>query len=424
MLKKKLYLTGSLLLIVLSVFLVAIAPYHIYTLALTEGVNTRFLTMKPTTSSFYDGNNFKYFNDINNSNDDSSLFLKFHLSHFLIPLPYNHSLFSFIPIIKTDNSGVRSGGAFLDGKNVELFSFLVEKTHKFETSSGNQKLFLLPLFKNYIHRKLDDEIWKDLFSKKLSLPSNLGKSFFESLFSLKEVSYNELVYNIFILYNRLHIFPQDTLRFSFDSSAGQGLIEIPNDDPFLRKERLYFIEKGIIYSLTIKTRIDNISAEHFRSRVIKETIFKESTIDSAISIYSEYKRISYNGRVDQQGMTYLFSAWSHDFVNREYLRVIIIFLERGISNLKYLKPFYEYAYKQFGSTFSGIDNMLLENADQKLKRKMNKELESEIQNEKDQNKNSFEGNFSSPEEKINTYLQKAKKNKINTDDAEKILIQE
>lgn len=422
--KKTPYLIVLLFIIILGLCLIAIAPYHVYTLALTEGVNTRFLVMKPAPSSFYDGGGIQFFKDVDNSNDDSSLFLKFHLANILLPLPFNNSLFSFIPIIKVDSAKVYFGGTLLDGKNNNLFSFSIEKAHKLETYSGDQKLFLLPIFKNYINRKFETEIWKDLFSKKLSTPSNIGKTFLQSLFSLKNVSYNELVYNIYILYNRTQLFPSNTKRFSFDSSTAHGLIEIQNDDPTIRKEKVFFYDKGIIYSIIIKTKIDNTAAEHFRSRMLRESIYKESTIDSSIPIYSEYKRISYNNRIDQQGMIYLFSAWSHDFTNREYLRVIILFLERGNLNLKYLKPFYEYTYKQFGTNLSTTDNVLLETADEKLKRKVTKELENEVYNEKLINKNTFEGSFSSPDEKIKYFLQKAKENKKNSDDFEKMLIQE
>jgi hypothetical protein len=402
-----------------------VAPYHIYTLALTEGVHTRFLTMKPTTPVFYDGQEFQFFVEKKNSRDeDQSLFVKFHFSNFILPLPFNNPLFYLIPDIKTDVSGVRLGAHFIDGKNVELFSFMVEKNYKLETITGEQKLFVLPIFKNYINRKLDTEVWKDLFSKKLSIPSNLGKSFFESLLTLKEVTYNELVYNIYILFNRGQLFPANATRISYNSKTSQGLIEIKSDDPRIRIERLFLIENGIIYSMTIKTRIGNIASEKFRSRFFRETSYKASTVDSAITIYADYKRISYNGRVDQQGMTYLFSAWSHDLSNREYIRVIILFLERGTLNLKYLRPFYEYAYKKFGSNFSGANDVLEETADQKLKRKVKLELESEVKKEEMENKQKFEGHFSSPEEKINYFLQKAKENKNNSDDSEKLLLQE
>jgi hypothetical protein len=87
-----------------------------------------------------------------------------------------------------------------------------------------------------------------------------------------------------------------------------------------------------------------------------------------------------------------------------------------------LKPFYEYAYKKFGSNLSGENDLLLETSDELLKRKMKEELENEVKKEEEINTLKSEGNFSSPDEKIKFYLQKAKEKKTNSDDSEKVLI--
>ena len=412
------------LLVLAGLALFVIAPYHIYTLTLTEGVATRFLVMKPSKRIFYDGQDFVFKKDLGSSREDSALYENFHFSNFLMPLPFNHPSFSMIPTIKIENTGPRLGASFLDGNNLELFSFILEKPYKLETISGDQQLFLLPIFRNHISRKMEEDVWRDLFSKKLSLPSNVGKSFYDSLLTLRKVSYSDLVYNLFILYNRNHLFPQNTLRISYDLNSHHGLLELPSDDPKFLFEKLFIIEKGIVYSLSIKTKLGNNSAEHLRERILKELIYKNSTIDSAIPIYVQYKNISYSHRIDQQGMSYLFSAWSHDLNNRDYVRVIISFLERGKANLKFLKPFYEYAYKKFGSNLSGESEVLLETPEEKLKRSVKEELEKEVKKEEQRNNAKFDGNFSSPEEKIKFYLQKAKENKTNSDDSEKVLIQE
>ena len=55
---------------------------------------------------------------------------------------------------------------------------------------------------------------------------------------------------------------------------------------------------------------------------------------------------------------------------------------------------------------------------------LEEELEEEVKKEEQKKNAQFEGNFGSPEEKIKYYLQKAKENKVNSDDKEKVLIQE
>lgn len=423
MFKKILFLTILLLLIFVGIALFAIAPYHIYTLTLTEGVSTKFLVMKPSHKVLYDGHNFIYEADAQNADDDS-LFRIFHFSNFEIPMPLNHPVFSMIPTIKIESSGPRLGASFLDGKNAELFSFMIEKNFKLETTSGDQKIFNLPMFRNYIARKSDDEIWRDLFIKKLSLPSNVGKSFFDSLITLKSVSYYDLVYNLYILYNRNILFPGDVKKISFDSVTSHGIIELPSEDEKYKVEKLFIIDKGIVYSMQIKTRVGEAISDNFRKRLLKEITYKASTSDSAIPIYAEYKNISYKNRIDQQGMTYLYAAWSHDLGNKDYIRVIILFLERGKSNLKFLRPFYEYAYKRFGSNLSSDNEYLLETADEKLKRKIKEDVEGEVKAEEQKGSVKFEGNFNSPDDKIKYFLQKAKENKKNSDDSSKVLLQE
>ncbi len=424
MYKKALILTTALLLVISGVLLVIVAPYHIYTLTLTEGVTTKFLVMNPSPPSFYDGNEFFYSKDINKNIDESKLFELFHFSHFLLPFPLSSSLLQFIPIIKIEGSGPRLGASFFDGKKIELFSFMLEKAIKLETTTGNQKLFLLPVFNNHISRKTEADLWRDLFSKKLSLPSNVGKSFFTTLMTLKSVTYNDLVYNLFVLYNRDFIFPVNTKRISFDSKTNRGMIEIPSDNPRYRKEILFYVDRGIIYSISFKTLINDQTAESYRNKFVRELSFKDSSTDSSIDIYAHYKNIAFSGRVEQMGMLYLFSAWSHDLTNKEFVRVIIYFLEKGKSNLKYLKPFYEFAYKKFGSTFSTESDNLIESAQEKIRRKTKEELENEVKGEEQKTNPKFEGNFSSPEEKVKYLLQKAKDTKINTDENAKVLLEE
>ena len=419
MVRKSIYLIVILALLAGAAFMVAIAPYHIYTLTLTEGVNTRFLQMEPTKKIFYDGVDTRVWTP--EEMLDETLFQPVHFGHYELPMPINHSLYSLIPLIKIEGAGPRLGASFQNAKNSEFFSFMLERPYKLETTSGDQKLFTLPVFKNYIARKSNDEVWADLFRKQLSLPSNEGKSFFASLKTLWNVSYYDLVYNLYILYNRRFVLPKDAKAFSYYPEKMIGIVELPSEDKKIKVERLYIIESGFIYPILIKTRTIEKSATNFRAKFIREIKYKATSPDSAIAIYARYKQISFLQRLDQQGMTYLYAAWSHDLNSRDFVRVIIQFLERGKLNLKYLKPFYEFAYKKFGSTLSSESGYLNETASESLKRKISEELSSEVKKASEEESARFEGNFSTPEEKIKFNLQKAKDNKINTDADEKML---
>ena len=83
MLRKIVYFFITIALFVGAGFLVVIAPYHIYTLTLTEGLNTRFLQMDPTKSVFYDGNVVNMGPPVNM--DDEGLYQNFHFYHYELP---------------------------------------------------------------------------------------------------------------------------------------------------------------------------------------------------------------------------------------------------------------------------------------------------------------------------------------------------
>jgi hypothetical protein len=103
------------------------------------------------------------------------------------------------------------------------------------------------------------------------------------------------------------------------------------------------------------------------------------------------------------------------------MRVIITFLERVKDNYKFLQPFYAYSFKKFGTNLSGNKNIIQETADVALKRKMSEELEDELQkNEKDKAAR-FEGDLTTPEEKIKYFLKKSKENQKNNTDKDNVL---
>lgn len=396
-------------------YLASIAPYHIYTMTLTEGVDTRFLKMKPTPREYYDGHDMLIFKEDESIKITKNLFQNIHLSNFEMTLPTGMPSLSMIPEIKVQSNKIRLGASLIDAKNREYFSFNAEKEFLFDINIETQDLYLLPVFRNYLAKKSPQDIWKDIFSKKLSLPSNEGKSFKQSLDALNEVSYYELVYNLYILNLRSRLLPENIKRIEFDSKSEVGSV-VFEDGQSRRVERIFVLNQGIVYPITIRTNLLYPLAKISRNRFIDNLKFKNSTKDSSVSIYAEYKNLEYRERLDQKGMILLFSAWSHDIDNKDYIRVIILFLERGQTNIKFLRPFYEYAYKKFGSTFSNEKDFLIETGEEKLKRKMSEELELEQKLEASKKAPTFEGQIDNQDEKIKSMLIKAKESKSNSDD--------
>lgn len=401
--------------------LVSMAPYHIYTLTLTEGVDTKFLSMSSSKKELLDGDLISFKNPANLDGSEG-LFTLFHFSNFIIPLPVNHPAYSMIPSIKIEQQQLKLGASFQDSKGRELFSFMSERVTPFTMNNGEQKIFLLPYFRNYITVKTNEEIWKDLFSKKLSLPATSGKSFFESLNVLKKISYSDLVYNLYLLYNRHLLLPKNLTHIYFNPETQMGLIDLPSEDPKEKVEEVVFVNNGLMYGIKFRTKFQSPAAMSFRAKMLLDLGFKTSNTDSSIPIYAQYKNMPYRNRVDQMGMTYLYAAWSHDLENRDFVRVIILFLERGKENYKFLQPFYDYAFKKFGTNLSSNNDVLEESANEKLKRKMKEELEAEAKKAAEEKTLKNEGQFTNSDEQINFYLQKAKEKKKNTDDKNNTLM--
>jgi hypothetical protein len=417
--KALLFLIVLVGLILGAAYLVYLAPYHIYTMTLTEGVDTKFLKMESSLPEMMDGNFFK--DDIENRIDtDNDLFKILHFSNFLLPLPIKNPLYIMIPVIKTEQQHLKLGATFYNPDNKEIFSFMAERVFPFELTSGRQKLFLLPYLKNYIDNKSNDEVWRDIFSKKLSLPANTGKTFFESIEELKKISYLDLVYNLYILYNRHLLFSKNIVKLSFDLKTSRGIIEYKSENKHERDEQIFFLNEGLIYSIRFKSKSLSRDSLSYRALLLKEIKFKQTFQDSAIPIYAQYKNISYQDRVDQKGMVYLYTAWSHDLENPGFTRVIISFLERGNKNFKFLQPFYDYAFKKFGTNLSGDKDSLVENADAKLKRKISEDLYEESKNSGNK-AGTIEGNFTDMDEKVKYYLDKAKAKPKDTDEKNGVL---
>ena len=86
---------------------------------------------------------------------------------------------------------------------------------------------------------------------------------------------------------------------------------------------------------------------------------------------------------------------------------MIRFLERGRSRFEQLSPLYQYAYNNFGTTFSTRPANLRETDDQKMKRFMREKAQSEARAQKERELSSREI-IPEGKERIEYFLDKAK----------------
>jgi hypothetical protein len=128
-------------------------------------------------------------------------------------------------------------------------------------------------------------------------------------------------------------------------------------------------------------------------------------------LYKEFKQLNFSRQIDQEGMLYLFTAWSQNTSNTELFREMIYYLEKGGQSKLQLRPLYKYALDNFGKTFSTKSDFN-ENDDQNIT------LQRKIEIEKNETLKKIQADKETipvkpemtPEEKMNSYLKKAKEN--------------
>ena len=126
---------------------------------------------------------------------------------------------------------------------------------------------------------------------------------------------------------------------------------------------------------------------------------------------SFFKGLGYDRQIDQEGMMYLLSAWTHSPNNKDYIREMIAYLERGERTQRQLESLYAYAYSRYGETFStkGVEGLQIsDNLD--FQRKL--ELEKKADEEKLKNKKIvIEEKKLTKEQELELMLKRAKRDK-------------
>jgi hypothetical protein len=410
------------LVLVTSLYLLAMAPFHFYGLALDEGVDSSYLKLGALGESMTKGGAYEWDRVDGVFSEERKNWKRFHFSKFEIPLPVHHPYFLVIPDLKVNYDPPRLGVKMLDSVKMLRASLHTMKDIDFILKFGTHKIFNLPAFKNYILKIDPQTIWKDLFQKDLALK---GFSLFDPSI-ISGASYKDLVYNLFLLNMRKNMFPSEVKKISYFEPKNFGVVEVEFETDSIikdnyRVEYVYLLENGIIHRIKLKTKSFDLITEALRKRILMQLVYKASAPEDSIQIYNEYKKLSYQQRIDQEGMIYLFAAWTHNIDNENFLREMIKFLERGKGNNIHLQPLYEFSYKKYGSNYSGDDSKRLETAQKRLERKTSEELEIEIETERKRNVESSEGQFNTDEDKIKFFLKKAKDDGGNIDETDSIL---
>jgi hypothetical protein len=335
--------------------------------------------------------------------DYAQLWRAFPIRNSQVPLPTRHPLFQTVPIIEIKGKNVQPqiGMAVLASTGRVLSRIFTLPMNLYPDHTQGQELFKLPFIKNRILKKDPEEIWKDVFSLTLDP---------------RPASIDEMIYDVYILHLRSKLLPPQTLRYGLIQEGKLAVIELESVDKDYMVELVMSYQSGSIYSYVLVTEVQNPESRRLRSKFIAEII--PTPMDEAMArlLYTEFKTLNFSRQVDQEGMIYLFSAWSQNTDSPEILKEMIFYLERGRRFDAQLKVLYQYAFNKYGKTFTTNKSFSLdENPEMQLQRKI--EIESkEKRIEAEKNKSGLQAPELTPDEKMNIYLKKAKESEVKESD--------
>ena len=332
--------------------------------------------------------------------DFSGLWREFHLRDVVVPLPTGHPMFRTIPIIQMmeGKSEPQIGVLFRGPSGREITRLYLLKSGAWNDQFESQELFRLPLVRRVLKQKTAEQVWKDLFTRKIE-----GW----------DLPWEDMVYNLYLLHLRATVLPPGFLAYGPLEGEGMAYVEIPSKNKDYRTEIVFSFERGLLLSYLLVTERSNADSEEMRARFLKGINFRTSDPGLAPLIYKEFKQLSFVRQVDQEGMLYLMSAWSHQMDDVEMLKEMIYFLERGPKNGPQLKPLYRYVYDRYQKTFTTRDVGLDEDEpDIRLQRQIELEGIAERQRLQEKPKEPPKEEVVTPKERMDEYLRKAREEKV------------
>jgi len=373
-------------------------PYFIYSRIILNGIESEYIKLDKAT---YEQVTPSY----NLSDDDTGdkpgdFFKNFAFGRYEVVVPIQHPVIKLLPVIskELDENSLSLLGYKLITPQYSYYniSLEVERTSRVSLNFYTEKLFTLPTFKRNILQKSSFEIWRDVYRRDLLYNRDL-RSFNNSYHLSRELSkiskdkiIEELVYNLYILFLRQKIFEIKKPVYQWYARGGFGVMNLSQNNDIFKVEKLIFKEGDTVFSVILKTKKNDHFAQEYRSMLFNKIRLTRSSEQISKNIYEDYKTLSYEQKIDQKGMVYLFMSFSHVRENKNFLREMIQFLEKGKNNLIYLVPLYEYAFYKYGTNFSKMDKFRKETSEELLKRKIREEEQKEIaevNGQEDKNRN-------------------------------------
>jgi hypothetical protein len=393
-----------------SLYGVMVSPYLIYEKLLKNTWDNEWYRLENTNSYIYkptkevDLVEYREFND-------QLYWFNFHILDVKLPLPVRHPLYLVAPVphFVSKDKPSEVGIKFYAPNRRELLRIYFLQNIIFTSALDRQPMFKLPLVKQHLLKIPVDKIWSDLFTKPI------GEI---------HISVGEMIYNLYLLQLRESILPKNTIDYGLIDGEKIGIIELESLNKDYLTEYILTRERGVIYSYLIISEKNNPESIKLRSRFLKDINFESSSSHLTKIIYQEFKGLPYSEQIGHEGLLYLFSAWTHDMNDKNFIKEMIVHLERGVGNELQLVPLYRYAFDRFGETFSERDYPNLNDSDEmKLRRSIDREkLQAKLDALIPPPKPVIPEKKLTPKEEMEKKLREAKKKKDLPKDRTKIIL--
>ena len=264
---------------------------------------------------------------------------RFHLMNFEFELPARDPSVFVRPLVKYRKKGSRTdfGLEFYTPDGDVLLRLLFLPAKVFDLHLNKQPLFKLPLISQHLKKINKKQVWKDLFIKEVGP---------------WKINFSQMVYSLYLLHLRQIYFPKTIQSFSSVKERAFSLVELESQKNNYTSNLFMFYEKGLIHSFIMTVKKGNERADRVQQKILKEVSLHQSSPQLASFYYKEFKTLTYQSQVDQEGALLLLSSWTHDMEQVLFIKEMIQNLEKGESNKEVLGDLYNYAFARFGKTFS------------------------------------------------------------------------
>lgn len=266
---------------------------------------------------------------------DPEWWRRIRIADFKFPLPYRHPLYRVRPILDQKNGYY--GLSFTDNQDIEMIRLFFKPVSYFGLKTPEKKFFEIPFVNYVLSEYSQDEVWGELFVRKVP----------RKLQSLKRG-----IKDLYLLEQRLAYFPENFAAFGqVEDREDTFYIKAASQDKDYHREIFFQKRQSQIFSFELYTLRNFQSAAVFREHVIKNFELSPSSQELRMISYAEFERLSRDDKQDEIGFIHLFSTWSQK-EKKSLVQEMIYYAEKNPDLTKVLDILYNYSVKKYGKMYS------------------------------------------------------------------------